>query len=307
MVSPENNNYIFKLCTVEYVDDKSKGLRLKVRIPPYDIGKDITKEGDDGIPWCFPMLPKLLHVNPKVGELVIVFCQQYSSPKSQRLFIGPIISQDYMLDYDYDYSVTEKSPKSSARRLMDGSAVKRAFTPFPNPDEDGENKGTIPEREEIALRGRSNTDIILKDNDINIRCGFKKTPNGTVDKKLHFNSKDLAYILMRYRNGKDEVGDYNSSVNIVADRINLLSHDSRDSFDMGDRKDLITDEELNKILDKAHEIPYGDLLVDFLKKFVDIFNRHTHPFHCTPPALNPADIQSLYPEWQNMLSQSVRV
>ncbi len=328
------DSYTFKLCTVEYVDDESKALRIKVRIHPYDDGKDITMEpsfenSNNGVPWCFPLLPKMLHVNPRVGELVVVFCQQPDSPYSQRLFFGPVISQDYMMDYDYDYvyettngennasgnmlnvlkNANNKLPilKSSARRMLTGSTADRTYTPFPNPDGDGENEGTIPEREDIAIRGRGNSDIILTDNETRIRCGFKKYPHSTTDRKLHFNDEDLAYILMRYRKGKDETGDYNSSVNIVADRINLISHDSTDYFDLGDRKNLITDKEMENILSKAHELPYGDVLIDFLKKFIDVFNRHTHPYSGMAPRLNQADTNTLSPDWDKMVSKSVRI
>lgn len=344
MAKQQNDNYIFKLCTVEYVDDESKALRIKVRIHPYDDGKEISQEptsenNNNGVPWCFPLLPKMLHVNPRVGELVVVFCQEPGSPLSQRLFFGPVISQDYMMDYDFDFVydtkkknnsgelarnmlidsnylpslILDKSKeestvlKSSARRMLTGNAPDKVFSPFPSPDGDGENEGTIPEREDIAIRGRGNSDFVLTDNDIRMRCGFKKTPHSSVDTKLHFNSEDLSYILMRYRKGKDEVGEYNSSVNIVADRINLLSHDSKDYFDLGDRKDLITDKEMENILSKAHELPYGDVLVDFLKKFIDVFNRHTHPFSGKEPSLNAADTQTLAPNWENMLSKSVRI
>lgn len=301
------SDYIFKLCTVEYVDDKCKGLRIKVRIPPYDNNKDITREDEKGIPWCVPALPKLLHVNPKLGELVLVICQSPSAPRSQRMFLGPIISQDYMLNYDYDYSPIKKNPKSSARRILSGSAAGKTHTPFPNPDNDGENEGTIPNREDVAIRGRGNSDVILTDDEVRVRCGFKTNPNGTIKERLHFNDKDLAYILMRYRNGSDETGDYKSSVNIVGDRINLLSHDSKTYFDMGDRQNLISDDEMEKILSKAHELPYGDLLIDFLKSFVDVFLRHTHPYSNLPPALQATDKETLSPEWDNMLSQSIRI
>ena len=306
------DNSTFKFCTVEYVDDESKALRVKVRIHPYDNGKDITQEpcvenNFNGVPWCFPMLPKMMHVNPKVGEMVVVFCQEPDSPYSQRMFLGPVISQDYMMDYDYDFPPTDKFPKSSARRMLTGSTADKSYTPFPNPDGDGENEGTIPEREDIALRGRGNTDVVLTDDDVRIRCGFKTAPHSTINKKLHFNSEDLSYILMRYRKGQDEVGEYNSSVNIVGDRINLLSHDSNDYFDLGDRKDLISDKEMQNILKQAHELPYGDILVNFLKKFVDIFNRHTHPYAGMEPRLNQADTQALDPNWDAMLSKSVRI
>jgi len=312
MANQSSDNSFFKFCTVEYVDDSSKALRVKVRIAPYDNGKDITQEpcvenNFNGVQWCFPMLPKMMHVNPKVGELVVVFCQEPDSPFSQRLFLGPVISQDYMMDYDYDFPPTDILPKSSARRMLSGSTADKTYIPLPSPDGDGENEGTIPEREDIAIRGRGNSDIILTDDEVRIRCGFKKTPHGTIKKKLNFNDKDLAYILMRYRNSKDEVSSYDSSINIVADRVNILSHDSIDYFKLGDRKNLISDDEMDKILKQAHELPYGDVLVKFLKKFIDVFNRHTHPYNRLPPSLNEADIQALEPNWDNMLSKSVRI
>lgn len=306
-----NENDVFRLCTVEYVDDESKGLRIKVRIPPYDNDKDITKEPSadnnfNGVPWCFPLLPKMMNVNPKVGELVAVFCQNPNAEFSQRMFLGPIISQDYMLNWDPDYA-TDWGLKSSARRLLTGSTLDKTYTPFPNPEEDGENKGTIPEREDIALRGRGNADIILTEDDVRIRCGFKERPTSDVKTRLHFNSEDLSYILMRYRKGKDNVGEYNSSVNIVGDRINLLSHDSGTYFDLGDRENLISDNEMEKILSKAHELPYGDVLADFLKSFIDVFKRHVHSYVGLPPALNPKDVETLSPNWDNILSKSVRI
>jgi hypothetical protein len=69
----------------------------------------------------------------------------------------------------------------------------------------------------------------------------------------------------------------------------------------------LSDDEMEKILKQAHELPYGDVLVSFLKKFVDVFNRHTHPYSGLPPTLNIADVQTLDPNWDNMLSKSVRI
>lgn len=306
-----NNTFTYRFCTVEYVDDKSKGMRIKVRMSPQDNGKDITQEptqdnNGDGIPWCFPLLPKMIHVSPKVGELVVVFCQNPNSVNSQRMFLGPIISQDYMFNWDYDYT-SDWGIKSSARRLLTNMPSDTVYSPFPNPDEDADNRGTIPEREDVALRGRGNADVILTDDELRLRCGFKKNPTSDTKTRLHFNSEDLAYILMRYRKGKDETGSYNSSVNIVGDRINLLSHDSNTYFDLGDSNELVTDMQMEQILEKAHELPYGDVLVDFLKAFVDVFNRHTHPFPGKAPSLGEADKETLSPSWNNMLSKSIRI
>lgn len=306
-----NEEMTFRLCPVEKVDDKTGGLRIKVRIPPLDNNKDINQEPTkdnnfNGIPWCFPALPKMLHVNPKVGELVIVLLQKSNAPNSQRLFIGPVISQDYMMAYDYDF--TGSNVRSSARRVLSGKDSSKTFDPFKNPAMDSANDGTIPNREDIAIRGRGNSDLILTDNEIRLRCGFKTSPFGNVKERLNFNDKDLGYLLMRYKPMQDSEGNsFSSSTTIVSDRINLISNDSKTFFDTGDRKDLITENVMKDIIDKAHKLPYGDILVDFLKSFVDIFLRHTHPFSMKKPALSPEDKDTLAPNWGDMLSQAVRI
>ena len=64
-----NNLYFTK---VEYVEDSQAGLRIKVRIPSVDLYDDPLNED---WPWAFPLLPKHLHINPKVGECVLVILE----------------------------------------------------------------------------------------------------------------------------------------------------------------------------------------------------------------------------------------
>ena len=45
----------------------------------------------------------------------------------------------------------------------------------------------------------------------------------------------------------------------------------------------ISDEEMTKIIETAHQLPYGDKLVDFLKLLLKAFNTHTHNYHNLPP------------------------
>ena len=76
---------------------------------------------------------------------------------------------------------------------------------------------------------------------------------------------------------------------------------------MNDRKDLITDEELLKILKEAHPLPYGDELIDFLKKLIEVIRTHTHPFSMDPPCFTTPQIEVLETPLENMLSQSIRI
>jgi hypothetical protein len=76
--------------------------------------------------------------------------------------------------------------------------------------------------------------------------------------------------------------DSTSVVNIVANKINLISHDGEHTFNLTDPKNLITDDEQTKINNEAHPIVYGDILVEFLdlvKKYVQL---HVHPYHGLP-------------------------
>ena len=286
-----NNIYFLK---VEYVEDSQAGLRIKVKIPTIDTYEDPLNED---WPWAFPLLPKHLHINPKVGECVLVILENPDAPKGNRFFVGPVISQQYLLDYDpYNFS---------SRSMFQGTIGK----PLQNPDMDPENEGSIPDREDIVVQGRQNSEVALKNNEIRIRCGFKKDPNTRkIENRLHYNRKNPAYIQMRYKKMKDAKNkEFSSLINIVADRINLLSHDSPTYFKMTDRKDLISDEELKNVFEKAHPLPYGDVLVDFLYGLVRIFTTHVHPFPMDPPVCVDADRKLLETNLDEMLSKSIRI
>lgn len=288
-----NDDIIIRLCEVLSVEDDNAGLRIKVRISPDD--------GDiqyiDDLPYAFPLLPKLIHVNPKVGECVLVILSTQGQSNGNRWFIGPLISQQYMTNYD--------PFKFSSRCLLTGQQVAK---PLPNPNQNPLNNGTVPERDDIALQGRKNTDVILKDNELRIRCGFKKYPTGKPKDTLAFNNIDLGYIQMRYKQMKDNKGnDFSSVTNIVSDRINLLTYDSANYFNMTEPTSLITDDELLKILENAHPLPYGDILIDFLSKLIKIFSEHTHSFPMNPPSFTQPEKQTLATDLTKMLSQGVRI
>ena len=73
-----------------------------------------------------------------------------------------------------------------------------------------------------------------------------------------------------------------SVINMVANKINLISHNGEHTFNLTDPKNLITDDEQEKINSQAHPLVYGDVLVEFLdlvKKYVQL---HVHPYHGLP-------------------------
>ena len=269
---------------VEKVYDENDGLRIRARIPYYD-----DQLSSDELPMAFPLLPKFLHINPQVGEGVLIITQDTGNPNSDRFFIGPLISQPYMLPYEQ---------KENATRLLNGASK---VSPYERVDMDPGNDGILPHREDIAILGRQNTDIVLKDDEIRLRCGHKRDPIGSpAVERLHRNTINPAYIQMKYgiipkdeRNGQNHTNGNSSIINIVADRINLLTHESATNFDLNDANELITDDEMRNIFNGAHPIPYGDTIADYLKLLVDIFRTHHHTFAYKKPEFTDIEEKEL--------------
>lgn len=284
-MSVPSDDKIFRECSVVSVNDENACLRIKVRLQPEDNNTAV-----EDLPYCFPLLPKHFQVNPKVGEMVLVITSRLGVAQSRRWFIGPIISQQYMLREDPFISATTGY-----------------FSLLPRPELNPENEGSYPDREDVAVQGRKNSDLILKENEVRLRCGFQKEPNGLSQNSLLFNKEDLSYIQMKYKRMKDHKGKtFNSAINIVADRINLLSHDSTTPFTLNDTKELITEKELKKILEKAHPLIYGDELVNFLTQLIEVIRTHTHPFAMDPPCFTTPQTKVLDTDLDAMLSQSIK-
>lgn len=289
------DDYIVRSAKVVDVEDPVGSMRIKVKLHPVD-----DNIPDDDIPWCFPLNPIFIHICPKKGESVFVFLPSKGAFKAVRYYIGPIIPQDYYL-YKAKYS-----PNESQMLLNESNAQKYAQ---PDPARDPKNNGTMPAWEDIALRGRANTDLILKDSEIRLRAGFKIDPLATkITNRMEYNQKDQGYIQIKYQKGTDNKGkEYNSLVNVVGDRINLLTHDSRDGFNLNDPDNMISDEEMAKVFEQAHPLPYGDELIQFLKDFVRLFQTHTHPYPMMPPTFNAADTETLATDLDKMLSTTIKI
>lgn len=293
-----NDEYIVREGRVVSTEDDKAGNRIKVRLG----GLDGTLS-DDELPYCFPLLPKLLHVYPKVGESVLVILQLMNASESNRFYIGPILSQ---------YNTYRKDLANvSATNMLKDALTK----PYPNPNTDPQNDGTLPDREDVAILGRYNCDVILKEEELHLRCGIKSQPDAPRARNLHFNNIDPAYIQLKYKKIKDSQNrEINSVINVVADRINLLSRDSGNVYNLYDK--LLSDkkdndgngyeDEMKKILDTAHPLVYGDNLVNFLKKLIEIFRTHSHSFAYNKPDLSEQEIEILNTNLDGFLSESVR-
>ncbi len=316
--------YLKPAVVVSIKDDEGLG-RIKVRVKGAP-----SLGGDDGIPddelgWAFPLLPKYLSTIPKETDMVWVFLLSKERQSTDRLYIGPIISQ---LD------------KLNGDNFFNGASPLKAFSfgglnPNPPVLSDGTTTkiipdliGVFPRAEEVSIQGRYNTDITQKYNEVVIRAGkFEETTTNQFKIKFNYKTQafvqiknDVSYPTQKMVNGvsvpNDDSSERGSVVNIVSNKINLLTHKDGSPIITLNNNNLINDEELKKILGEAHQLPFGDILLEYLKLLKDAIFNHVHNGNGNPATdlATSGNIQSIgtlrakAQDLENrMLSKNIRI
>lgn len=250
-----------------YSKEGTDGMRVRA-----ELSQDRTKKVED-IPWAFPLLPKVFHVVPKVGEAVLVFTDLSNNNVTQRYYIGPIISQPQYMEYngkDNALSNLKSGFFKTIERISNYDAT----------------RGSFPNNEDVAVVGRGSEDVTLKfDNaskksEVDLRAGIRKASafgDNALIGNIMFNDVDPAYIQLKYK--KNLARDVSSVANIVADRINLMSNkDNNVSDSIYDKDALVKDEDTEKIMERLHQVPMGDKLVELLEVMKGAIMHHVHPW-----------------------------
>jgi hypothetical protein len=217
------------------------------------------------------MLPKHLQIIPKIGEAAFVFVFDKLRQNVDRMYIGPITSQ------------LDKLNKDEARITALRGFTFGVLNPNVNVATIPEIKGVFPSEEDISIQGRFNTDITQKSNEIVLRAGKFEVTTVT-DKNPYpftFNTKTQAYIqiLNDTKLSVDESGNQiNGTItNIVANKINLITHkDGSPRFNVTGQDKLISEDEMARILTEAHQVPFGDVLLEYLKLLKEALFFHVH-------------------------------
>ena len=236
------------------VDDPTDGGRITVRIPDLD-----NQTANNDLPWCYPLIPKFFHMFPKVGEMVRVFIEDIKYPQKSRFWIGSIISQPQKINFDSVY--TALSTTNMAMTIPEAA-------PSTHPDADG----VYPNIEDIAIVGRVNTDIILKENEIDLRAG--KHENGNLFK---LNTKNPAEIFLNFEKNPESSDFYSNSI-IMSDKIALISHTGNPQVKA---TKLTPEDKANLFLD-GHPIPRGDVLIEALDMMRKVIIGHVHGYSNMP-------------------------
>lgn len=296
----ERDDIVIRIGEVVSVDDEYNGNRIKVRL---DQDRNMKNEE---LPYSFPLLPKTLQTIPKIGEAVLIILSRMGNKNSVRYYIGPLISQPqhfYKEEYINGFG-------SSTSLIMSGSKPLETIAHY------NETNGSFPEVNDVALLGRQGEDVILKDGEVDIRCGIRQQKvfdnvdySSSLKGYVIFNKQNPAYLQLKYKRGlckgNKQVAD--SVVNIVADKINLISHKDKEAFNLTDQEELIQENELDNIMSKLHQVPYGDLLVNALKLFLNALVNHVHPYPGLPPVPCEHIIGALGVNLDEILSENVRI
>ena len=200
--NPVRNIYYGEVVSI---DDPNEGGRIKVKLPDFD-----NKTPNADLPLALPMLPKYFWILPQVGEVVKVFIEDVRYPQRGRHWIGSVISQPHKIGYDGYYSALSTTNISN-------------INPEPNPSTYPEAIGIYPDVKDVALLGRDNTDVILKERQVLIRAGKHK-----IDNVLSLNKENPAFIQLDFIEKEDKT--LQSSVITMANKIALITHEGNPKF-----------------------------------------------------------------------------
>ena len=307
-----------QLGVVSSIDDDYSMGRIKVFIPgqPEVGGDDGTPQKD--LPWCYPMLQKFFSSTPKVGEGVLIFTFDNQKTHSDRFYLGPLISQLDKLNND-PIGSTGLRPFSFT-----------LFAPQVNPATIPALNGVFPRVDDIAIQGRDNTDLIFRKDEILLRAGkfvkVNKTQNNQNNPNFvelnnpydfEFNRTTPGYIQIKnnvsFTPSVVNNPDIGSAINIVANKINLLTHkDGAPRFNLANQENQLSDGEMLNILANAHPLPFGDILVQYLKLLKNAFLNHVHNNNGkTPTGLGDGAVKKFSDDATDlenrMLSKNIRI
>lgn len=311
--------------------DESQRLRdERFNADPYIIRCRITGDNNDNylfdeeLPNCFPLMPKHTAIIPKEGEVVIIL--EYGDEGDrypERFYMGPIISTLNSLEHQSLYAgATAGLTISPIGTVVDSNKIP-------------EFKGVFSEYDSdygYSIDGRDNSDIVFKSNEVLIRAG-KFVKNGV---NLNMNKVNPAYIQIKHGFNYTKPSPNNTPLatgvnnvnfserisvnNIVANKINLLTYgfDADPEFnltkrdDKGNKTPYIDDNEISKIINTAHPLVFGDILMNYLKLLEKAFlnHNHNHLGLSTPIQANPV-ISTFITEApklrEKMLSKNIKI
>jgi hypothetical protein len=299
---PKGMNKNIHMAKVISVDDTLNVGRIKVFID----GIDSTTGDETNIPFAYPLMSRIVHVMPKVGEAVLVFLADNNknyehSFYANRFWIGPIISNyEYIKNDNHDvpggstvdfdqpitknltYDPLQKKSKPKKETEADIFPVDSSLASKPESDLDN-----------VTLVGRNNTDIIQSKNKVTTRAGKHKKDDPT---KLNLSNPSYSIL---------EFIDENTSYGLTAsNEIFLISHKGRYRF-----KKILTNEDIEDLRKNTQSMLYGELTVKYLQILTNAFLSHIHQHPQNQPVKTESVValEAQLRDIQNLLAKNIKI
>lgn len=280
------------------VDDPLEQNRITARIVNLDqTGKVLGGRDrdvlDDNLVVDIPMLPTHLWVRPLPGEMVMLYLENPSDNSAPRYWIGPIISSQVKLKYqDYKESI----------KIFDQTP----FNVNPITKNDPSVVNAFPDQSDIALQGRNDSDLMLKQREAYLVAGKFNYQSFTI------NTTTPCYLqLKQYNNQTGGTIPNYSQANLQSTNINIYSPIGKfrdDSLAKYENNPNLSS--FGPIAAKLHPAVQGDELVKLLDMIIQCLLTHIHTPEkaAVPTALTKALAEySVNGKLQNILSQFVRI
>ena len=293
------NIYMAKVINV---DDTLNVGRIKVFID----GIDSPSTDDPDIPFAYPLMSRIVHIMPKVGEAVLVVLadsdKKYANSfYANRFWIGPIISNyEYVKNdnhdipggstVDFDVPITKNltydplQKKSSPKKESEKDIFPVDSSLATKPESDLDN---------VTIVGRNNTDIIQSKDKVTIRAGKHKKNIPTQQNFLN-----PSYSIL-------ELIDENTSYGLTAsNEIFLISHKGRYRF-----KKILTNEDIKDLRENSQSMLYGELTVKYLQILTNAFltHIHQHPGAAPVKAESVVALEAQLRDIQNLLAKNIKI
>ena len=260
------------------IDDPNEGGRIRVKIPDFD-----NKTPNEHLPLAMPMLPKFFWIIPQVGEVVRIFIEDTRYPQRGRHWMGSIISQPQKIGYDGYFTALSTSNIST-------------INPEANPSSYPDAAGVYPTVKDVALIGRDNTDVVLKEKQIQIRVG-----KHVIDNVLALNKENPAFIQMDFFAAEEKKTQ--STIVTMGDKIALISHDGTPKF----KTNSLDQDEINRIFNEGHPLLRGDLAVKAFEMIRDAMVHHIHGYNGLAADKAGAIVQLQKIDFSKLLQPNIRI
>jgi hypothetical protein len=172
---------------------------------------------------------------------------------------------------------------------------------------------TIVEELSQTYDNREQLLLAAKEQIVEYQATYSKWKLITVDPELSKLPKDFPNNV-RIIQKEEIVKDQNefdqfagSVVNIVAEKINLLSHKGSNNFQLTDPEKMITEDSQLEINTNSHPMVHGDKLIDFLKLVKTFIETHVHPYAGLPtdPDTNVQNISNF--NLEDLVDKNIRL